>query len=416
MKGTFFNLLAVFMGLTAFLGWFNQKVVRLKGGLGVAMSGALLSFFAMLVGNTFPEAEALAKDILVGVNFQETVFHGMLCFMLFAGAMHIDLNGFLKWKSHILLLATAGVAISAIAIAGLGWLFAAALNVQVPFAILLVFGALLSPTDPTAVISLLKDLGASPDLEAKIASESLLNDGAAIVLFLAFVGLAQKGGNIGVIEMFSKFLSESGGGVVLGLGFGFLIHCMITGIDDAPTEVAITLAGAVCVFASAEALHVSAPLATAFSGIVVGAGSERSMSDRTHEKLWPFWEMLDEVLSMALFAMVGLLLMTLHFSWFALCAGGLAILCSLAGRAVSVGLPLLALHGSTPKGTAPAMIWGGLRGGLSLAMAMSLPPFEHRDTLIMATWSVVMFSLLVQATTMKPLLARLGLVGRIYEK
>ena len=413
---TGFQTMAAAAGLTALCGAFSVKVLKLRGSLGMAISGALVSLCAVAAGKAFPGADAQALALWNEINFREAVFHGMLCFLLFAGAMHIDLGKMKAWGWHIGLLATAGVAVSTFAVAA--FLHGACLlfGFGVPFVWLLVFGALISPTDPIAVLALLKELGAPKDLETKIAAESLFNDGTGVVLFSVLLALATASGgeSMGAAQVAGLFAREAGGGLLLGLGGGWAAHFLLSKIDEAATETAITVACALCLYALAEAIHVSAPLCVAAAGALIGNGKARSMSEATRAKLVPFWELLDELLNMALFAMVGLALVSAEFGLAGIAAGACAVAAGLFGRWVSVaaGFGALALASNKPaRGALSAMVWGGLRGGLSLAMALSLPDSEWKGLMVGCAWFAVMFSLLVQATTMPALLRKKGLIA-----
>lgn len=411
---TTFQAFAIASGLSAFCGVLAIRLFRVGGSQGLTLAGAAVSLAAYLVGGVFPAADRVAKELWVAVNFQEAVFHGMLCFLLFAGAMHVDLPRMRKWVWHIGLLATVGVVVSALVVAGVLWLAASAFGVAIPFSWLLVFGALISPTDPIAVLALLKKVGAPRDLETKIAAESLFNDGTGVVMFAVLVAAASSAAPMGAGEMAWLFAREAGGGLALGGLVGFLGHKAVSWVDDAPTETAMTIALALCLYAGAEALHVSAPLAVATAGVVIGNGKRSSMSEETRARLLPFWSMLDEILNIALFALVGLALMAAEFSVLAVFAGAAAVVASLAGRAVSVSAGLGMLRGLRDKvapGTVTAMTWGGLRGGLSLAMALGMPEGEWKGLMVTSAWFVVMFSLLVQAPTMGAVLKKTGVVG-----
>lgn len=407
-----FHIFAGLLAATAITGIASQKIFKMPGSLGMAVSGAAISGLAVLLGSFYAPVAELANHLTAQVNFTEVVFHGMLSFILFAGAMHVDLRVLARWKLAVGLLATVGVLISTVVVAGALWALCHLFGYDIPFTWLLVFGALISPTDPISVLSLLKEVGAPKDLETKIAGESLLNDGCGIVLFSILLAIATSA-SMTPVDAAGLFVREALGGVLFGLLAGVLGHVMLRWVDHAPTEILITLSFALGGFLVAEVFHVSAPLATAMTGLIIGHGKKRSMSEETRSKLLPFWEMLDEGLNMALFALVGLALISIPFApeyvWFAV----IAIVASLLGRAVSVAFPLFAIRATSPipQGTMPAMIWGGLRGGLSLAMVLSLPVGPYKDILVMATWAIVMFSLLVQAPTMKPLLRKLGLVG-----
>jgi CPA1 family monovalent cation:H+ antiporter len=409
-----FQSLALASLLTAGCAAFAVKVLRIRGSLGMAASGSILSAGAYLAGMIFPSVGEHATHLWASLEFSEAVFHGMLCFLLFAGAMHLDLPALSKWRWHVLALATVGVALSTGIFAGVLWALSRLLGVEIPLPWLLVFGALISPTDPIAVVSLLKKLGAPQDLEIKIAAESLFNDGTAVVLFATFLAMAVGGTEFSAAGFAWEFAREAGGGAVVGLVGAGIGLVLLKSINDPPVEISITLALALCIYAGAEALHASAPLAVALCGVVVGNAKHRSMTPETLAKLMPFWETLDEILTMALFAMVGLALMGTNLGPSSLWMGMAAICAGLLARFLSVWLAVYmfpAARRPLLPGTVATMTWGGLRGGLSIAMALALPASPWRDMIVSCCWFVVMFSLLAQAPTMPWVLRKHGLTG-----
>lgn len=411
-KFQLFTLLATVTAGTAFA---NQMLFKLKGGLGMAVAGAAISLLAFITGLVWPEVSDKTEALFTSLNFTDTLFHGMLCFLLFAGAMHVDLRALYRWKITVSLLTTVGVLLSTLVVAFTANLVCALVGVHIPWAWLLVFGALISPTDPVSVLVLLRELKAPVDLETKVAGESLLNDGTALVLFSTFLAMASQGESASIAAMGLLFAQKVFGGLLLGALLGWLGNRLLHLVNDAPTEVVMTLAYALGGYTMGEALCVSGPLVAAVMGLMVGSGKHNSMTDETRAKLIPFWEMFDELLNMVVFLLVGLALIALPMSWGHLVFGGAAILCALVGRFISVSLPLSFVSKikktTLPVGTVQAMVWGGVRGGISLAMVLSLPESTYKPYLVTATWAVVMFSLLVQAPTMGKVLRYYGLVG-----
>lgn len=407
-----FTVLATVTALTAFI---NQAVFKLRGSLGMAVAGATISLVAFIVGLIWPEVSDNTEALFTSFNFTDTVFHGMLCFMLFAGAMHVDLRALCRWKITVSLLTTVGVLVSTLVVAFTAGLVCDLAGIHIPWAWLLVFGALISPTDPVAVLALLKELNAPQDLETKVAGESLLNDGTALVLFSVFLAMAMQGESTSVAMIGVLFVKKVFGGLFLGAALGWLGHRLLHLVNDAPTEVVMTLAYALGGYTLGEALSVSGPLVAAVMGLMVGSGRHNSMTEETQSKLIPFWEMFDELLNMVMFLLVGMALIALPMSWGYAIFGGAAIACSLVGRFISVSMPLALVtklkRVDLPVGTVQAMVWGGVRGGISLAMVLSLPESDYKPYLVTATWAVVMFSLLVQAPTMGKVLRHYKLVG-----
>jgi CPA1 family monovalent cation:H+ antiporter len=411
---TQFHLFTVLATITALTAFINQVVFKFRGSLGMAVAGAAISLCAFIVGLIWPEVSTKSEKLFTSLNFTDTVFHGMLCFLLFAGAMHVDVRSLYRWKVTVTTLTTVGVLVSTLVVAFTSYLVSTLLGLDIPWPWLLVFGALISPTDPVAVLALLRELKAPQDLETKIAGESLLNDGTALVLFSVFLAMAVEGQTASLSHMTFLFAQKVVGGLLLGALLGWLGHQLLRLVHDAPTAVVMTLTYALGGYTLGEALGVSGPLVAAVMGLLVGSGRKESMDETTQAKLIPFWDMWDELLNMTLFLLVGLALIALPMSASYAMFGIAAILCALVGRYISVSVPLTlvskAKRVELPVGTVQAMVWGGVRGGVSLAMVLSLPEFHHKQYLVWATWAVVMFSLLVQAPTMGKVLRHYRLI------
>jgi CPA1 family monovalent cation:H+ antiporter len=354
-----------------------------------------------------------ARDFAGRLDLHEIVFHGLLGVLLFAGSLHINLADLAKQKWPVLVLSTVGVVLST-AIVGAGAYFVLRLaGAPVPFVYCLLFGALISPTDPIAVLGLLKTARVPKALETDIAGESLFNDGTAVVAYLVLLGIATGAAQPSLPAVAGLLLLEVVGAIVVGLAVGYAGFALLKGVDSYAVEIVITLALATGGYALAERLHVSAPLAVVVMGLVIGNhGAKSAMSERTRANLFPFWELIDEVLNLLLFGLVGIKLLALsqtEGSWLVAAA---LVPVVLFARFASVGLPALALRPYLKLRTPHAvkvLTWGGLRGGISVALALSLPEIEGRDTFVMATYGAVLFSLLVQAPTVPWVLRRLGL-------
>lgn len=407
-----FQTFTILTALTALVAFANQLLFRLRGALGMAVAGAGISLAAFVVGRIWPAAGSHTEALFARLDYSGTVIHGMLCFLLFAGAMHIDLRAIWRWKITVALLATVGVLVSTVIVAFAAHLFCKLVGLDLPVAWLLVFGALISPTDPVAVLALLKELKAPKDLETQIGAESLLNDGTAIALFTVFLTMALDTQRItawGVVELFALQVL---GGLVVGVVLGVLGHIMLKLVSDPPTSVVMTLAYALGGYTLGDSLHVSGPLVAAAMGLVVGYGRHSSMDQATRARVMEFWEMLDELLNMLLFMMVGMALLALPLDWDYVPFAAFSIVCALIGRVVSVSAPMALVGRLRPLhvGTTQALVWGGVRGGVSLAMALALPVVPWKPYLVTGTWAVVMFSLLVQAPTMGRVLRYYGLI------
>jgi CPA1 family monovalent cation:H+ antiporter len=404
------NLAALLISLAAVFAWLNHRFIRLPNTIGLMLIALVLSLALVVAGMFgFGSLEHEAEALLAGVDFNTTLLHGMLSFLLFAGALHVNLADLAKQKWVIVALASVGVVISTALVGSLTWLAFSVIGLNLPFIYCLVFGALISPTDPIAVLGLLKTTGAPKTLETKITGESLFNDGIGVVVFLVLLGIATRG-DMATSEVALLFAEEAVGGVLFGLITGGIAYGMLRQVDSYQVEVLITLALVMGGYALATALHVSGPIAVVVAGLLIGnQGRLLAMSDNTREHLDNFWELLDEVLNAVLFVLIGLELLVLSFSGEYLLAAVLAIPIVLFSRLVSVGLPiglLRSTHTFSPW-VVTLLTWGGLRGGISVALALSLPLGPERDLILAVTYVLVVFSILVQGLTIGPVLRRL---------
>jgi CPA1 family monovalent cation:H+ antiporter len=402
------DIAALLLTLAAIFSYLNHRFTRLPTTIGImliaiVMSLALLVVDRLQLANIYDPACALLR----GVDFDETLLHGMLSFLLFAGALHINLDDLLRHKWVIGVLATAGVAISTLVVGGLASIVFSMMGLAMPFLYALLFGALIAPTDPVAVLGILKTAGISRSLEIKIAGESLFNDGVAVVAFLMVLG-AIRGGSVTLSSMALLFLQEVVGGAAFGLAAGWICYLMLKSVDNYQVEILLTLALVMGGYSLAGALHLSGPIAIVVAGLLIGnRGRHLAMSALTREHLDSFWELMDEFLNAVLFLIIGLELLVVSISRPTLAAGLLLIPAVLLARWISVGLPVLLLKPffSFSTGIVRILTWGGLRGGISVALVLSLPPGSERETLLAVTYIVVVFSILVQGLTLKPLFA-----------
>jgi CPA1 family monovalent cation:H+ antiporter len=397
-----FNILAVLVTLSALFSYLNHRYIRLPTTIGLMLIALVMSLAMIAAGGVVPELRADVQTLLGSINFDETLLHGMLSFLLFAGALHINLNDLAEQKWTIALLSTGGVLLSTFIVGPLVWWLLAALGIHVPLIYALLFGALISPTDPIAVLGILRQANAPKSLEIKIAGESLFNDGVGVVVFLALLGVATGEHHAELSHVLWLFVREAAGGVGFGLAIGAAAFWMLRSVDKYQVEILITLAVATGGYALAEKLHISAPIAIVVAGLLIGNHGRRfAMSDHTREHLDTFWELVDEVLNAVLFVMIGLEVMVLTLSVSNLVAGLLVIPVVLAARFVSVGLPvsLLRLFRQFSPRAVRVLTWGGLRGGISVALALSLPEVPEREPILAVTYMVVVFSILVQGLT-----------------
>jgi CPA1 family monovalent cation:H+ antiporter len=409
-----FDILAILISLSAVFSYLNHRYLRLPTAIGLMLIALLMSLGLIALGPLGAGIEEEVEGLLLSVDFDETLLHGMLSFLLFAGALHVNLEDLARQRWVIAVLATIGV-VGATFLIGVGawWIFGL-VGLDVPLIFCLVFGALISPTDPIAVLGVLKRAGAPRSLETKITGESLFNDGVAVVVFLVLAQIAGGGEEITVGSVLGLFATEAVGGVAFGLAMGGLAYGMLRSVDNYQVEVLITLAVVTGGYALAEKLHLSAPIAIVVAGLLIGNhGRLLAMSQRTRGHLDTFWELVDEVLNAVLFVLIGLEVLVLSFRGEYLLAGLLVIPLVLLARLVSVGLPigLMRRFRDFTPGVVSILTWGGLRGGISVALALSLPAGEVRDVLVAVTYVVVVFSILVQGLTLGPMVRKLTGTG-----
>jgi CPA1 family monovalent cation:H+ antiporter len=415
-----FEIAAVLLTIAAAAGYLNHRLLRLpstSGTLAIALvtSLVILAVEALIPGLRFQDR---VRTFLEDIDFNETLMRGLLSFLLFAGALHVDLEGLWRNKWAIGTLSTVGVLISTFVVGVLTWWSFGRFGIPIPLVVGLVFGALISPTDPIAVMGLLRELDAPANLEAQIAGESLFNDGVGVVVFLALVSIAGLPGldptshaatsGPGLVGFFFR---EVGGGGALGLAFGYIGYRALKALDEHSLELLITLALVMSTYAIAFRIDVSGPIAVVVAGLLIGNPGRRfAMSDRTREHVDAFWSMVDYMLNAVLFLLIALQVFGVPAGSTAVLVGLAAIPIALIARVVSVTLPVLAMwrSGQFIRGIIPILTWSGLRGGISVAMALSLPRFPGRDYLLAATYAVVVFSILVQGLTMRRLLVHYG--------
>lgn len=409
------QVLAVLIVLTATFAWFNHRYLGLPTTIGVMLVALAVSLALVVTHPWVPEIEWQAARLLAAVDFDQTVLHGLLGFLLFAGALHVDLGALREQGGIVVSLATVGVLLAAGIVGGLVWLLLGVLGMELPLLPCLLFGALISPTDPIAVLAMLKSLGAPADVETQIAGESLFNDGVAVVLFIALLGMVGPGHSsegATVQTVTALFVRETLGGIAFGLGCGLIAYWMLRAIDNYQVEIMISLALVVGGYALADALHLSAPIAMVVAGLFIGNhGRAFAMSERTREHLDTFWELVDDLLNAVLFVLIGLEVLILPVRPAYVVAGLAAIPVVLLARFVSAGIPVLVL--SRLVRLAPNLVriltWAGLRGGISVALALSLRghlPDTTTDVLLVMTYTVVVFSIVVQGLTMRRVLGR----------
>lgn len=368
------------------------------------------STLLLIAANLLPKQAEHLIIIVTSIDFHELLMNGMLSFLLFAGSIHIDASSLKKQSLPIVSLATFGVLISTFLIGSMLYYLLIAFHFDIAYIYCLLFAALISPTDPIAVLAILKKAGIQKSLEMKIAGESLFNDGVAVVVFLTILEIAQTGiDKLSATDIALLFIREAGGGLLYGLLLGYMGYFALKSIDKYEVEVLITIAIVMGGYLIADKLHISGPLAMVVAGIVIGnKGREAGISDLTQEYLNKFWELIDEILNALLFMLLGFEMLVLKINSTILAVGAISVILVLLARWVSVAIPITLLRRkfNFEKNTITILTWGGLRGGLSVALALSLPVEMHRDLFVTITYLIVIFSIIVQGLT----------IGKVYKK
>jgi len=404
-----FEILAVVITVTALLGFLNRRWFGLPTTIGVLAGGMAVSLALIVLARTGVIGLSRFAGLVEQVRFDALLMNGLLSFLLFAGSLHVDLGRLVEQRWTILLLATLGTLASTFLIGTAAWLVTGMIGVNLPFPFALVFGALISPTDPVAVLSILRETKAPAELETIVTGESLFNDGVGVVLYAITLGLATGTAEVTPVHIATLFAEEALGGLLWGAVLGFAAYQLLRRVDDYTVEVLITLAVVTGGYALAHAIHVSGPLAMVIAGLFIGNHGRRfGMSETTRRHLDTYWTVTDEVLNAVLFVLIGLEVLVLDLAPGFVTAAVLAVAISLLARLVSVGLPLslIRLRTAVRPYTIRIMTWGGLRGGIAVALALALPAGPARDLILVMTYAVVVFSILVQGLTVETLLRR----------
>ena len=399
-----FATVAALLAITALLAYLNERLIGLPTTIGVMLIALAISLVVLALGSLGVLSIAdRARELVAAAALEQTLLGGMLSFLLFAGALHVDLGDLLDHWLEVGLFATLGVIVSTAVVALAAYASARLLGLPLGFAYCLVFGAIVAPTDPVAVIGILRRSGVAAGLRALIAGESLFNDGFAVVVFATLAGLAAGSVHLHAGELALFLAEEALGGAALGLALGWVGYLALRSIDSYQIEVLITLALVAGGFALAGLIHVSGPLAVVVMGLFIGnRGRRLGMSEKTREHLDSFWELLDEVFNAVLFVLIGLELLVIDLHPAALAAGAVAIVVVTGSRLLAVGGTMRLMRREGPL----VATWAGLRGGISVALALSLPPGPERELILTMTYVVVIFSIAVQGPTLQPLASR----------
>lgn len=408
-----FELSAILLTLSAALGWINHKCLPLPNTIGLLVMSVAASLILVAVDAAYPKRHLFEPltQALLRIDFTEVVMNGMLAFLLFAGSLHVDLGRMRERAAPVAILALFGTIVST-AIVGVGfWLIAKLFGLEMPLAWSMVFGALISPTDPVAVLATLKNVKVPANLEVEMQGESLFNDGIGIVLFTVMLLFATQGhdSTITAGSIIKLLLVEGGGGLLLGIVTGGIAYWAMRLIDDYSVEVLISLALVTATYAIADRLHVSGPLSVVAAGLLIGYhGPRKAMSDRTQTYLFGLWTLIDEILNSVLFLLIGLEVLVLKFDTRSLEIAAVAIPLVLFARLIAVGAPAMAAWSSDMMSTrnVPFLTWAGIRGGISIALALSVPESPAKLAILSSTYAVVLFSIIVQGLTLGALARR----------
>ncbi|MGV9011461.1 MAG: cation:proton antiporter [Flavobacteriales bacterium] len=403
-----FSLLIVIAALFAYV---NFRFLKLPASIGLMFIALLFSVLLVAVGKVEPHLVGDVRTLVERLDLSRLLMNNMLGFLLFAGAVNIKIDALRQEKWAVMALSTVGVVTSTLLVGSLMFVLLPLFGIEMQFLHCLLFGALISPTDPIAVLGILKDAKVPPSLEMKIAGESLFNDGVAVVVFLTILEVAESPGSFGTMDVVRLFAQEALGGIAFGLAVGWVAFLLMRSIDNYKVEVLITLAVVMGGYSLARVLHVSGPLAMVVAGILIGNhGKKHAMSKTTEEYVDKFWELIDEILNAVLFVLIGLELLVVKLDPVHFAVGGIAIVLILGVRYVSVWVPAQLIRFNERMGhkTLLMLTWGGLRGGISIAMAISLGTTFDRGFWITLTYIVVTFSILVQGLTIGKLARRLA--------
>lgn len=403
------DVVGILLVITAISSYINYKFIKLPKSIGITLVTMLLTIIATFTSRFGWGLKTHAENLVGSIGFNETFLHGMLSFMLFAGSIHVNLRELYKNKYIVLLLATVSVIISTIVV-GYGMYYVTQLvNIDLPLSYCFVFGALISPTDPIAVLGVLKHVGAPKSLELKIAGEALFNDGMGIVLFFLALAIAQGQQQLLTpTEVSMYFLQQAAGGLVCGTVIGWIAAKFMHSVNDFEVELILSLALVTGGYALTTTLDVSGPICMVIAGLIVGESfRESAMSKETVQKVYAFWDLIDEILNAILFVLIGLEFMNINFNISTTIAAMSAIVITVIARWISVFIPLSFMNKFRRLNPELLLImtWGGLRGGISIALALGTSG-EYRDLLVAITYGVVLFSIVVQGLTIGPLISK----------
>ena len=405
-----FEIAALLITLAALFSYVNFRYIKLPTTIGLMIFSFIMALAFLAVDFFFPGTGDSLRSLVNQIDFNETLMHGMLGFLLFAGALHVNINDLQKRKLEVFIYASVGVLFSTFIIATLVYFLCGWLNISIDYMHCLIFGALISPTDPIAVLGLLKKAKAPKSQEIQLTGESLFNDGFGVVVFITLLNIAYPHaghGDASFMEIAKLFLIEAVGGLVFGFVIGWIAYMLLKSIEDYNVEIMITLALVMGGYALASALHTSGPLAMVVAGLLIGNhGRSYAMGEEVRKHIDTFWMLLDNILNALLFVLIGLEIMVVTMRGEYLLAGLIIIPICLLARFTAIGtaVSIMKIWKKFTSNVVRILTWAGLRGGISVALALSLPESQERDFIITVTYAVVLFSIVVQGLTVKHLI------------
>lgn len=403
MNIDFYTILTLLIVLTATFSYINHRFIKLPSAIGIMLISLLTSLAVVAVGSFYPSLLNHSEKAIKSLDFENALMRIMLSFLLFAGALHVDVHKLKKEITPIAVFSTLGILISTASIGTLMYFLFSIFSIKIAYIYCLLLGALISPTDPIAVLGILRQAKIPSSLETKITGESLFNDGIGVVVFLSIYEVARLGTeNLSFLQVSLLFLREAGGGILFGVLLGYAGFYLLRSIDHYQVEVLITIAMVMGGYLLASYLHISGPLTMVVAGIITGnQGMEKAMSDITRDYLNKFWELIDEMLNAILFILIGFEILIISVNGDLLWISLIAIPVILFARWLSVSIPifLLSFKRAFEKNSIAILTWGGLRGGISVALALSIPASMHKQEFLSITYTVVIFSIIVQGLT-----------------
>lgn len=397
-------ILCICVTLAALAGLFNNKVLQMPPAIGITLisSVAILALEIFGIPNGFG---GQTLSIVKSINFYDFLLNGILGFLLFASAIKIDVSALKNYWRQISLLATVGVFFTALLIAVLLSTATSLLGVELPFIYCFLFGAIIAPTDPIAALAVLKSAKAPQSLEMKLAGEALFNDGTAIVMYLTIFGIAIGTSEFSLLSVSGNLLKEIVGAVLFGGAFGWTYSLLLSRKTDVVTMLMFTISLCLASYSGASQLHLSAPISVVVSGLFAGQALRKNEDHHLHEHVNLFWEFLEEVMNISLFVLMGMEIILVKFTPSLVVAGVIAFAIVCTSRLLGIVLTMIPLRKHLLKGTIPLLSWGGIRGGISLALALAVSQWQHGETILAITFITVMLSGLVQGLTLKRVIA-----------